>query len=404
MNIPTVKVTEEMVITESALLTSHPFFASILFNRMEVRATQAPRIKTAATDGKVIWINTDYFMKLTPPERVFLYAHEIAHGMLLHMGRGEEYRAMGFGPDMKPWNHTKWNHATDYIINAMLTECSVGTMPLGGLINPQITGGMLADVVYRDIPDPEEDEGGSGEGGHGGFDEHLDPECPLTEGDKVEMEVAVRQAANAAKSQGDLPGTLREMIDGLLNPRVDWVAFIRMEVSNALNNPEPTFRKLNRRALVSTGLIMPGRQGTASGTIVYTVDTSGSISQHEAKVAITELKVLGEEFTPEHLYILWVDSKVAHVDYIEDMNDLDGIIERCMSEPLPGGGGTDMTKTFDYIDKYGIEPDTCIIFTDGYTPFGEEQDYPVVWAVTTEDKVGDVTHGAKVFVDIHKDD
>lgn len=384
---------EAMAIAESNLLASHPFFASLLYNVMTVVPTQDKACPTAATDGKTIWINTNYIAKLTLLEVVFLYCHEITHAMLLHCPRGKQYGDIGFGPDMKPWNRKKWNHATDYVINAMLTEAAVGKMPLGGLINPQITGDMIADEVYKIIPDPDPDD-------ESGFDDHLDGDA-LTDADATAMDVAVRQAANVAKATGKLPGSLGGMIERILNPTVDWRDVLMQEFSRAAADNEMDYNRPERRRLVMSNppVILPSLAGTTCGTVVFVIDTSGSISNTEAGKMLGEAAAICSNFSPEEVYVLWTDTKVAHVDHIEDECEMDAVVERCRTKPLPGGGGTNMPAAFDYIRDWGIEPDTCIVFTDGYTPFGEAQPYPVVWGITTE-SIKDVPHGTHVYVPV----
>lgn len=388
--------TEAMSITESHLLANQPFFASLLFNKLKVIATKDKRCPTAATDGKTMWINLDFFGKLSNPERVFLYCHEIAHAMFLHMQRGKNYADMMLGPDGKPFNQKKFNHAADYVINALLTESSIGKMPIGGLINPQITGADLVDEVYKRIPDPEDDD-------NGGFDDHIDPTGSLTDGDVADMEVAVKQAAAAAKSMGKLPGGLADLIDVLLNPKTDWRQYLLQEFCAAAADSEANWKKPNRRRLLmgNPTVILPTRAGTSCGTVVAVIDTSGSISNHEAGTFLAEVASICGNFNPEEIYLLWTDTKVAHVDHLEDTQEIDAIIERCRTNRLPGGGGTDMPVAFDYLNQWGIVPDTCIVFTDGHTPFGKEQPYRVVWGITSEDIVNKgVPHGGAVHVTI----
>ena len=74
--------------------------------------------------------------------------------------------------------------------------------------------------------------------------------------------------------------------------------------------------------------------------------------------------------------------------------------EEIMELKPKGGGGTHMPAIFERIEKEGLEPETCIILTDGYTDFGDKQDYNVIWGITSEDIEAD--HGESVFVEIHE--
>ena len=68
---------------------------------------------TAATDGKNIYIDPNYFASLSQDDRVFIIAHEIMHIKFMHM-----YRLMDKKGKMRDLD--LWNTATDAIINANL--------------------------------------------------------------------------------------------------------------------------------------------------------------------------------------------------------------------------------------------------------------------------------------------
>jgi len=38
----------------------------------------------------------------------------------------------------------------------------------------------------------------------------------------------------------------------------------------------------------------------------------------------------------------------------------------------------------DYIEENITDVKACIVFTDGFTPFGHERDFPILWAMTSE--------------------
>lgn len=68
---------------------------------------------TAATDGKNIYVDFNYFESLNEDDRLFTIAHEIMHIKFMHMYRLKD-------KDGKKRNLNLWNIATDAIINANL--------------------------------------------------------------------------------------------------------------------------------------------------------------------------------------------------------------------------------------------------------------------------------------------
>jgi len=86
--------------TLSNLVAQQPFFATYLYNNMEIG--ENPDIPTARTNGTRIEVNPTWFGDKPIPQRVFIMCHEIMHGILDHMGRDALYINRGFGPDLLP--------------------------------------------------------------------------------------------------------------------------------------------------------------------------------------------------------------------------------------------------------------------------------------------------------------
>src|SRR4029079_6802785 len=60
------------------------FFATLaLFARVDIGA----RVPTAATDGRDIFVNPEFFGALTPAEQDAVLLHEVLHAALLHVPR-----------------------------------------------------------------------------------------------------------------------------------------------------------------------------------------------------------------------------------------------------------------------------------------------------------------------------
>ena len=135
----------------SRLIHAHPFFAVILMDLLEIKETTS--VPTAATDGRHLFVNPEWFNPLDIEERVFVLAHEVAHVILEHCPRMKMYQDRGVGPDLKEWSNNRWNQATDYNINDWLAKSSVGRMPMGGLHHPNYGMDDLADDIYTKVPD-----------------------------------------------------------------------------------------------------------------------------------------------------------------------------------------------------------------------------------------------------------
>ena len=361
----------------SALLVQHPFFASLMMDLLTVVETDTlpsgDQLKTIATDGQTLWVNPERFGKFSIKERVGLLAHEIMHVILQHSGRAHAYQMLGLGPDMKVFSEKKFNHAADYIINAYLTKQGFA-LPLGSLQNSQVTGDDILDEVYLKLPDEEEDK-------DDGEDQHVAGD-PQTQAPKPAVQAAVKKAQEIAKMQGKGTGGLDRLIDEICEPQVPWHEYLRKAlVTQTRGRDTYTWARPNRRKLAAPPhAYWPGRSGFKGPHIAVEIDTSGSIGDAELKTFLGELSGILTDIRPEMVHVMYVDDELhGEVIEIDDVNDL-----LALGKKAGGGGGTDMTKVFEIIEKKQIPAETVVILTDGYTPFGEDTGIPTIWAITTE--------------------
>ena len=358
----------------SRLITTQPFFAVLLTQLATLKETEScPAI--AATNGRDILIHPEQFGKLSLDERVFVLAHECMHIIYQHIPRGKEWMDRGVGPDFKPYSHKRMNHATDYVINATLSESNVGVMPVGGLHNPRFTSADQAEEVYVQLPEDDDQP-------EDGFDKHQYEDAGNVDAPTSgEVKTAIAQAAAAAKAQGNMPGALERLVGDILEPQQDWKERLRDFVQTTIGQGERTWKRPNKRKLVAPPHVyMPGEQGVRTGNLAIVIDTSGSISEHELTTFLSETVAIMSETTPERLTVFWTDSKVAGIDEVDDVQSL-------LELKAQGGGGTDMEAAFPEIDAhYEFDVTACIVLTDGYTNFDEENapDYPVLWCITSD--------------------
>lgn len=373
----------------SYLITSQPFIAVLLMELLEIiEVGEGHEVERAATDGKHIFINTPWATKLTTPELTFVIAHEVLHVIYDHLPRGKQYGDRALGPDFKRFSHTRWNKATDFVINGTLAESKIGKMPLEGLHNPNIGSKQNADDVYCDLP-YEEDKP---DAGNAGFDTHMAPD-PNNTPTKGDIQRAVSGAAAAAKAQGNLPGALARIAGEILEPVQDWKELMRDFMVTAMGHDTPTWSRLNRRKLVvAPHVAFPGTQGLQAGNVAVVVDTSGSIGAEELALFLGEVSGIMGQATPKECKLFWTDTKVAGIDEIDEYTDMATLESK-------GGGGTDMEAAFPVIDEEFMgDVDCCIVLTDMYTSFHIENKphFPVMWCSTTEDK--EAPYGQTVYL------
>lgn len=412
---------QKLTETKTALLLHQPFFASLLLDMMKVELGKFPHIfppgnETMATDGRHIWIDEDFMMNLRLPEAVFVICHEVGHAMWLHMSRGKKYQDTGF--DGKPFNHKVWNMAGDYVINDMLIKAKIGKMPSIGLHDTSIgqADEMIDDVYRRIMKQQQEQPDQPGQGGPGSgtpkdgtgnqgpdgvpdgtLDTHVMPSADEHQPGEIEWKRAVASARSAAKSQGKMPAGLERLVDEFLNPKVDWTERLRTVFIKKVGREAKDWNRLHRRRFVQQGIVMPAYKGFGCGTVVFGIDSSGSMSDKEIGQGFAEADAILLDCLPERVFIVSCDAQVETVIELNGGDSLQNNIP-----PIGGGGGTSFIPVFEWCVENGITPDVLVYFTDmGGTFPDKDYGFPVIWCSTVEGvKLPETCPGELIEVDL----
>lgn len=353
----------------SRLIHSHPFFAVILLDLLEVEEVDV--VPTAATNGHKLYVNPDWFNPLDIEERVFVLAHEVLHVILDHCPRMKLYMDRGVGPDLKAFSSGRWNQATDYVINDWLAKSNVGRMPMGGLHHPNYGMNDLADDVYLKVPEDKNKN-------QNNWDVHLPPDPNNPPPSKPQIQRSVKGAANAAKQQGNVPAGMERLVDEICEPQVDWGERIKLALHRVAGKDAATWARPNRRRLaVAPHVYWPGTESYQVGTIVMVTDSSGSVSDTELSHFKGEMVGVLTDLKPQRALVSSCDTECYDFEELIDIEDLRDFKNK-------GGGGTYMPAIFDKLDQEAIRPDALIILTDMYTDFGDPPGYPVIWVATSD--------------------
>lgn len=186
-----------------------------------------------------------------------------------------------------------------------------------------------------------------------------------------EWKVAVAQAETAAKSRGNMPGYLQEMIDGIKKPVIDWREVLWQFVQQAFVSPDYQWKMPNRRYM-AMGTYLPALIGEQMPPMVVARDTSASMPVGLLEQAYAELQAIVEQMKPEVTYAVDADSRVADVMEIFPGDEF--------KYDAKGRGGTDFRPVFNWVRDEDIAPCCLIYITDMDGDFPEEEpDYPVLW-------------------------
>lgn len=333
-------------------LMSHPdstFFTTVCFSLKHIWDENIP---TACTNGVEIRFNPTFFMGLTVEQRVFLLLHESMHVAFLHMERLMD-RIPG-----------KWNIAADHVINLMLIARGF-KMPPGGLADEQYKD-MSTEEVYKLLPDEEQMSSDQMD--------LLPPPEEIEDFHSQVEEILVRaavQARMAGDTPGSIPGEIEIFLDKLLKPKLPWQRILQKYLT-ALAKNDYTFKTPNRRFFPRYHL--PSLHSENLTHIAIAVDASGSVSDHDFNVFITEVSSILRMMHPEKITLIQFDTKIKSVDEVRSIRELSKL-------KFTGRGGTNITEVMNWTQKN--KPQLMLMFSDGHFHFHPTHKVksPVLWLI-----------------------
>ena len=369
-----IDVADRIIVARVGLLLRHPFFGNMA-TRLIVKHCD-DWCPTAATDGRHLYYNTQFFNALSSKEIEFVIAHEILHCVFDHIVRRE---------DRIPILH---NIACDYIVNNTLVRDRIGEMvKLVQCYQDFKYDGWASEAVYDDLFKKAEEKGQEYLKQLGDLlDEHVDwEEAPDNENNKksangkggenqrptytkeelkkIRDEIKENMISSAqAAGAGNTPAEVQRIIKELTEPKMNWRELLRQQIQSTIRN-DYTFSRPSRKGW-HTGAVLPGMNFMDTIDVAIGLDMSGSIGDHQAKDFLGEIKGIMEEYKDYNIKLWTFDTAVYNeadfsADGGEDLLDYD----------IQGGGGTDFECCWEYMKEHNITPKKFIMFTDGY-PFG----------------------------------
>lgn len=371
--------------TKLRAMLKYPFLGYIISSIPVMSSSLAEQ--AASTDGKKIYINPNFFDRLTSEQKLFLYLHEVLHIAFGHIKRREN-------KDGK-----LWNVATDAVINEILNEDNV--QPLENCIRKEGAQKLTAEEVYamllkedrennQDQKNGKKKQQGSGNNRNNsttrtqkdsdvdesdknnndeqvGHDSHnLWKDAIKTPEDEINAEMCEQMVKQALKSYGNHSLALSRSIDGLVSQKiVNWKYFLKS-----------TFAKKEdwsrRGCEIENGVLDPILLKKPHYSTEIVIDTSGSVSDELIYIFLGEVK---------HM-LASTDVKAGCFDtaFYGFQNIT---IDNINNFKIVGRGGTDFDVAVDAFTKTA---NNKIVFTDGYAPMPKLSP-KTIWVVVGENKI-----------------
>jgi predicted metal-dependent peptidase len=360
-----------------------PYLAHALFS---VAASAAEELGTFAVDrGWRLYLDPATLAGWGPGLAGGVLIHEISHLVRAHAERADALDA--------PYDHDRWNYATDIAINDDLLATRI-QLPRGA-VTPASLGleeGGIEETYYAQLADrrpastatrlsgragagTDSDSGvgcGSGAGGR------VEPwELPADDSSapavgQADANMTRRRVAQAVReyvanhNRGTLPEGWQRWADATLaGPQVPWrrvlASAVRRAIAYVAGCSDYTYRRPGRRRI--SHIVTPAMQRPLI-TVAVVVDTSGSMGQPELDAALAEVTgvIRAAGIGPRGLVVLACDAAVGATTRVRRVNDVQ----------LVGGGGTDMRVGIAATDSIHPRPDVVVVLTDGYTPWPEK--------------------------------
>ena len=367
-------VIEKLTTARVGLLLKQPFFGNMATRMKLVNADDW--CPTAATDGRSFFYNSKFVNSLNAKELEFLFGHEIGHCVFDHFGRkGSRDAKLS-------------NIAQDFAVNQILVDERVGQkITKVQICQDNKYRGMAWEEIYDELYEKAEkismedllkqlgdtlDEHLE-EAGAGGDDEKDGNGKPKLSKEQIkqikdEIKEAMIQSAQAAGA-GKVPAGIMRMIKDLTEPKMDWREVLRMNIQSIIRN-DYSFQRPNRKSQHS-GAILPGMKNDETVDVAVAIDMSGSIGDADAKVFLSEVKGIMDQYADYKIDLWTFDTEVYGYVQITQDND-----HELLEYQPQGGGGTDFEVNWQFMAENDIQPKKFIMFTDGYPCGGwGDEDY-----------------------------
>ena len=190
------------------------------------------------------------------------------------------------------------------------------------------------------------------------------PPAPLSAQEKAQLNTQWQQrlvsAAQQASLAGKMNGSVARIIERLLRSTVPWRTLLARFMSGSSRVDYNMMRPSQRR---SGDAILPSLH-TRQTNVVIALDTSGSIEQHELALFVAEVNAI-KSLVNARITLLACDSQLDEGGPWE-YESWDQLV---LPKTFQGGGGTDFTPVFNWLQTMPGHADLLIYFTDAQGRF-----------------------------------
>ena len=141
---------------------------------------------------------------------------------------------------------------------------------------------------------------------------------------------------------------------------------------NQFDKSDYSWKKPNRRFFPQ--YYMPSLYGMKLMDLTIAVDISGSVSDHDFKVFVSEVHSIFKMMKPNKITLIQFDTQLQHIDQVKNVNEL-------LKLKFTGRGGTDVHPVLEWAEEK--KPQLLMIFSDGefHMPTEKPKNSEVLWLI-----------------------
>lgn len=184
--------------------------------------------------------------------------------------------------------------------------------------------------------------------------------------EKSWKEAALKESS---KLKGNAAGNLKSKIENLYKVTTDWKKALKNIIGRSLNPADTRQAFANKNVLISQDRIARTDKDKWDNLdyICCFIDSSGSMSDDQLKMVLSEVYSLALQKKPMRLVCVQCDTKIQ---WIKEYTNLSELKKDVVSQGVKGRGGTVLKPCWDLLrnDKRfkGKRAEIVLCFTDGY--------------------------------------
>ena len=388
------------------LSKERPYFSHILYYFKFVEAKDLPLVTPIGVneDGIVVY-NPKFIKKVREEELKNILCHEVLHITFKHLERRGRR------------NPIIWNIVADLKVNETLAKENIyietGIYEIEGILDRETIEKSTTEALYDKLMKAKKEGNfipsiSNGRSEYETLDKHIYPEDEGKEIEsrgkeiarireqqrKIDWDKVIREAYVRGKQHGKIPAGLERYLDGLLQTRLPWRTLLQKYIVREIP-VDYTWERPHKRSF-NLGYYLPSVKKERVD-VVIAIDTSGSISDLEYRVFMSEVIGILSSFPIIRGTMIQCDADIQQVTEINETTKyelLNGPIKR------KGYGGTDFRPVFKWIRENRPNTKILIYLTDlfGTFPKKDKVNHRTIWVTKTRNH--GIPFGEKIYFDI----